>query len=229
MAKADLEALKVTLGRLPKNQAVTAEVGWFDIALAATEYAQAIADPPKRNPAPWKVEQELKAIAVCARTLRHKLANVSRPALAAIENDAHSRIGKAADPWPWFPIGRYSFDDEGVPEQEEPWWGHDDMRGYELGALATFLDDVAGHTATRKSEPKGKRTPTQTQQVKSVAKHRLIEWLRFELHIANDRPISHVMPIAQAVHTWATGEVVGKDWGQTEMDRIKEQIAALPF
>jgi len=229
MAKADLEALKAALGRLPKNQAMTANSGWADVAREAAGYAQAIADPPKRRPAPWKVEQELKALAECARTMRHKLANISRPALDTIENSAYSRIGKAADPWPWFPIGRYSFDDDGVPEPEEPWGGHDDMRGYELGALAAFLDDVAGYTATRKAEPKGKRTPSLAQQVKARAKANLVDCLHLQLHIFLDRPITHVLPIAQAVHTWATGEPVGKDWGQTEIDRIKDRIAALPF
>ena len=231
MTKADLEALKAALGRLPKKARETAEMGWTDIAREARVYAQALAEPPKRRPAPWKVEQELKALAECARTMRHKLANVSRPALDTIENSAHSRIGKAANPWPWFPIGRYSFDDDGVPdpEPEEPWGGHDDMRGYELGVLASFLDDVAGHAATRKAEPKGKRTPTQAQQVRDRAKQSLVSTCHFELHILLQRAAGHALLIAQTVHTWATGEPVGKEWGQSVIDQEKERAAIDPI
>lgn|GEM_PF-5001773 len=226
---ADLQSLKAALERLPKKAAQTAEMGWTDIAREAQEYARAMAEPPKRNPPPSKVEADLKALAACARTLRHKLTTLPRPALDAIENSAYSRIGKAADPWPWFPIGRYSFDSDGVPTQEEPYLGNDCMRPDELEILAAFLDDVAGYAATRKAEPRGKRTPTQAQLAKDRAKRSLVSTCHFELHIALDRAVGHALLIAQTVHTWATGEAVGKDWGQSVIDQEKAWAEANAF
>jgi len=229
MAKPDLEALKAALARLPKKAAQTAEMGWDDIAREARAYALALAEPPKRNPPPSKVEAELKALAACARTLRHKLTTASRPALNAIENGAYSRIGKAADPWPWFPIGRYSFDSDGVGNPEEPWWGHDNLRPDELSILASFLDDVAQSAASRKGAPRGPRTPTETQQALDRAKRSLVSTCHFELHIALERSVSHALLIAQTVHTWATGEAVGKDWGQSVIDQEQEYAKSLAF
>jgi len=223
----DLQRLEDALQQLPKKRAQTAMLGWSDIVIEATEYAAAVSDLPKKDPAPWEVEAELKAIAACARALQDRLLRISRSALAVVENEAYTPQGKEADPWPWFSIGRYSFDSDGVPEPEEPWGGHDDMRTYELGVLAPFLESAASIVAKRKSAPRGERTPTQAQRVKDKAKRMLISTLHFELHTVLDRPVTHVLPIAQVIHTWATGESVKDEWGQTEIDRTNERIRAV--
>lgn len=113
MVRAGLDELKAALADLPKNQAKSAAESWKWIARAADEYARAMAEAPKRPLPPWKVEKELKAIADCARTLQFKLQQVSGAAVGAVEDRAYTQKWRDADPWPWFPIGRYEQDEEG--------------------------------------------------------------------------------------------------------------------
>ena len=230
MIKVDLEGLRAALHRLPKNRAKTAELGWDDIAREALCYLNSTAaamNPPKRQAAPWKVEQELRAIADCTRTLRHKLDTISNEAVNVIETGAYTDMAVGADPFAWFPIGRYSFDSDGVPTPEEPWFDHDYTRPGELGRLADLLDSVSNSVGAMKSAPNGNRAPSQARVAMVAAKDRLINTLHWELHSAIDRPKSHILPIAQAIHTWATGEPVGIEWGQAEIERTDARIAAI--
>ena len=232
MIKVDLEGLRAALRCLPKNQAKTAELGWDDVAREALSYFHSTAaamNPPKRQAAPWKVEQELRAIVDCARTLRHKLDTISNEAVNIIETEAYTDKAVGGDPFAWFPIARYSFDSDGVPTPEEPRWGHDYTRPGELGLLADLLESASDSVGSMKSAPNGNRAPSQARVAMVAAKNCLVNTLHWELHSALDRPKTHILPIARAIHTWATGEPVGVEWGQAEIERTDARIAATPF
>ncbi len=224
-ADTDLDRLKEMLGRLPKKQAKSAEIDWTNISMEAMRYRQKVTESSataqdEKKVQPWEIEKEILAIATDARNLRERLARVTRPVLNVIENEANPSPD-VADPFPWFPIGRYKFDSDGVPEPQEPWWGHDNMREYELEALAVFLESAAGTVAQRKKNPRGPRPLTDATIYRERAKNFLIADLHLNIFVFHERPLSHVLPIVQVVHEWATGVPVGKEWGETELDRVE--------
>jgi len=249
-----LEILKTKLAtELSKDEICTALLCWDDynwddshyppiygIKFSAIAYGiNPATDPVKhksknKKHSPYEIELELDRLAAAANDLAVKLRSMSNECRELISSTSfiynplscneecseksHFNYSTITE---WFEIERAHICDDGSIQEDELYFEMGNLRYKELIEIAEFIKIAAKKAQAMKQDRRGKRV-TNSGRLYSL------EWLMLNLGkivMIQKRQMEHVIPIAQKIHEWATGEPLGKG-GETAGKRSFDQIKA---
>lgn len=220
---------------------------WDDQPLGGVRYAawayaktlpKKVKEGKRRAPkmTPHEVERALSSLAVAALDLRAKIQRVQESpeclrmiealsgpsALSPLSWTVAERALVGSELHSWFLMRRGRWVEDGSFEEDEPSWGQDGMRAYELEDFAKVMNVLATQAATRKQAPNGPRKGASRPVTVEGMLFLVGRMVRFQ-----NRPWGHILPIARTMHEWVTGEQVGREWGKRPFERIKAYLKTL--